>query len=82
MSPDPGHPSDQRAAAEMRSIVAKPNPPPAAIKLEYTLQQAMATANVTALLEDLTPEQRLLVFSRFCTHCGSNNPKCQCWNDA
>jgi len=33
------------------------------------------------LLDDLTEEERMLVFDSFCTECGSDDPKCQCWND-
>ena len=29
----------------------------------------------------LTDEQRMDVFSLFCKSCGSNDQKCQCWND-
>lgn len=29
----------------------------------------------------LTDDERLLIFSKFCTSCGDHNPKCQCWND-
>lgn len=33
------------------------------------------------LLNKLTDEERLEIFDEFCLKCGSNNPKCQCWND-
>lgn len=33
------------------------------------------------LMAPLTDEQRYEVMSNFCTHCGSKNPNCQCWND-
>ena len=29
----------------------------------------------------LTQEQRKVVFSKFCTHCGDVDPKCWCWDD-
>ena len=32
-------------------------------------------------LRKLTPERRLEVFAEFCTHCGDEDPSCQCWND-
>jgi len=32
-------------------------------------------------LHDLTEAERLELFSEFCTHCGTDNPNCQCWND-
>jgi hypothetical protein len=33
------------------------------------------------VLTKLTDEQRLELFHNYCLSCGSNNPKCQCWND-
>ncbi len=35
---------------------------------------------VNALLS-LTDEQRMSAFRLFCRHCGSKDPRCQCWND-
>jgi hypothetical protein len=32
-------------------------------------------------LRRLTDEQRMEVFSNFCLHCGSVDPRCQCSND-
>lgn len=32
-------------------------------------------------LEQLSPEQRLELFQKFCLHCGSQDSGCQCWND-
>jgi len=29
----------------------------------------------------LTNSERATAFAYFCSHCGSNNPRCQCWND-
>jgi hypothetical protein len=29
----------------------------------------------------LTHDQRLEAFGFFCSHCGIDDPKCQCWND-
>jgi hypothetical protein len=34
-----------------------------------------------AWLMALPPERRLDVFAAFCTHCGDDDPRCQCWND-
>lgn len=34
-----------------------------------------------SILSALTDAQRVELFSRFCVHCGSADPKCQCWND-
>ena len=33
------------------------------------------------LVDLLTAEQRLALFSNYCTSCGSDDPRCQCWND-
>ena len=33
------------------------------------------------ILDSLTDEERLTLFSFYCKHCGCNNPNCQCWND-
>jgi hypothetical protein len=33
------------------------------------------------LLTMLSDEQREEVFGYFCTHCGSLDVRCQCWND-
>jgi hypothetical protein len=32
-------------------------------------------------LNELTDEERLDVFARYCTYCGRKDPDCQCWND-
>lgn len=32
-------------------------------------------------LKKLSEEDRLEVFSHFCRFCGSDDPRCQCWND-
>ena len=33
------------------------------------------------LLAALTDEQRIDLFRDYCRSCGSNDPRCQCWND-
>ena len=35
---------------------------------------------VNALMA-LTDEQRMEAFGFFCCHCGTDDPRCQCWND-
>ena len=37
-------------------------------------------AAVNALLA-LDEDQRLEAFSYFCRSCGTDDPRCQCWND-
>ena len=34
-----------------------------------------------ALLNSMTDEERMSIFSCYCTHCGDKDPSCQCWND-
>jgi len=42
-------------------------------------------AAIVTLFSDLTAREREDAISRiregFCVHCGSDNPRCQCWND-
>jgi hypothetical protein len=33
------------------------------------------------ILVDLNEDERMEIFNKFCKHCGSDNPNCQCWND-
>ena len=33
------------------------------------------------ILMGITDNERLEIFSRFCVHCGTADPGCQCWND-
>lgn len=40
------------------------------------IREAVATP-----IDDMGEEQRADLFSHYCTVCGSNDPKCQCWND-
>lgn len=40
-----------------------------------------AYAKVANRVYSLSDEERMEVFSLFCTHCGSDNPRCHCWND-
>ncbi len=32
-------------------------------------------------LDTLTAEERRALFCCYCTSCGSDDPRCQCWND-
>jgi hypothetical protein len=40
-----------------------------------------AEFSLSGRLAALIDEERKELFSRFCGHCGSNRPNCQCWND-
>jgi len=39
-------------------------------------------ATATNHLMSLTEAERMDVFWYFCTHCGSDNPSCNCWDDS
>jgi len=41
----------------------------------------MDYANAVALLRGMKPEARCEVMNLFCKHCGSDDPRCHCWND-
>lgn len=49
--------------------------------LESLIVWGLRRFEILQLLTNLTPEQRLEVFAHFCKSCGSDNPRCQCWND-
>lgn len=55
-------------------------------KQEYTEAKQMPGGYADAIKElaALTDEQRLEVFSYFCTSCGiiQNEKRCSCWNDS
>lgn len=59
------------------------------IAAELAKRDAEFTANlesraVQSIVDDLRrlpEERRMEAFRNFCTHCGSDNPRCQCWND-
>ncbi len=36
---------------------------------------------IAEAIADMTDEERLALFSRYCMNCGSSDPNCQCWND-
>lgn len=40
-----------------------------------------AVTRAVEMLKELPAEQRLAVFNSFCCHCGSDDVRCQCWND-
>ncbi len=47
---------------------------------EWTVSKSL-TASITNIVYSMRQEDREKLFSLFCTHCGSTNPRCQCWND-
>lgn len=40
-----------------------------------------AELGVVERLGELSDDQRVTIFSNWCTHCGCSDPRCQCWND-
>lgn len=48
---------------------------------ETKLYNEKIISEVKLILDSLTDEQRLDIILNYCTHCGSTNPDCQCWND-
>lgn len=36
---------------------------------------------IVELLKQLSDDERMKVFNRFCTKCGNANSVCCCWND-
>ena len=48
---------------------------------EHSLESTVAISDAVETLRWLTKDERMAVFSFFCTHCGSDDPRCQCWND-
>ena len=38
-------------------------------------------ASVLSPMDTLTDDERLQVMARYCRDCGSEDPRCQCWND-
>jgi hypothetical protein len=45
----------------------------------YTINGIHKTECTVMLLD--TPNQRMDFLGKFCTSCGDENPRCQCWND-
>lgn len=59
---------------------------PESVRVDYTTHKTNPPHDIQRMyamraLKHMTPEQRLEVFSEFCTHCGDDNPRCQCSND-
>lgn len=38
-------------------------------------------ASIISAMKTMTEIDRLEIINQFCHHCGSNDPRCQCWND-
>ena len=45
------------------------------------LRQNQRMEDAMTLLRLMTPSERTEVFYKFCIHCGSDDPTCQCCND-
>ena len=48
---------------------------------EHSMESAANIAAAVGILRDLTEDERMGVFHYFCTFCGDDDPRCQCWND-
>jgi hypothetical protein len=46
-----------------------------------TINEDGVPAELFALMDALTDEQRLEVFAIYCTHCGTPASRCNCWRD-
>ena len=45
------------------------------------VNERFGTRKVEDCLKEMTDDERLELFNKYCKHCGGNNPRCQCWND-
>ena len=36
---------------------------------------------IVNIIKNLSEDDRMKIFNKFCKHCGSDDPGCQCWND-
>ena len=63
------------------SIKDLPYPNSFAIRIENIQNKYLKYQDALKSINQLTDEQRVDVFSKFCKHCGDTDPKCQCWND-
>jgi len=62
------------------SVLPPPVPTPEEVIAHNDSRAALKLAAVCAL-EALTDEERAETFGGFCTHCGSDDPSCRCWDD-
>jgi len=45
------------------------------------LEDGKAVPSIVAAMRLLSPADREAIIGHFCHHCGSEDPRCQCWND-
>jgi hypothetical protein len=45
------------------------------------IHKARDRERILELLNRLTDEERLDIFTEYCRACGGKDPTCQCWND-
>lgn len=50
-------------------------------KMEVESIDEQKIDRIKEALNILSDDERMLLFSHFCKHCGSTNPKCRCWDD-
>lgn len=46
---------------------------------KQNMGKELVKAKIT--FKNLTDEERVEIMSDYCRSCGSDNPRCQCWND-
>ena len=46
-----------------------------------TMSENKMLAVILKLMLLLTAKERMEIMLNFCLHCGSDQPRCQCWND-
>jgi len=39
-------------------------------------------ARAVEMLRGMTDDQRLEAMGEFCGHCGTDDPRCRCWDDS
>ena len=50
-------------------------------RIDELLVEIESDSDLNKSLDKLTDDERYEVISKYCKHCGSKDPNCQCWND-
>lgn len=45
------------------------------------MEQPLPLQDVKELVAKLSDDDRMDLFGGYCKHCGTDDPRCQCWND-
>ena len=46
-----------------------------------TPNPASVIKQIVATMLEMSEEERMEIMGSFCRHCGSDDPRCVCWND-